>query len=121
VDTPLRTEYFRHLPGILTGLGIIGTFFGLIIGLSGFDPGTPEKVQESVNGLIRDVLYAFVGSLVAIVCAMIVTHLEKHWLRLCYERLETLTDRIDQLFDAGVGEEYLADLVVKLQEVVRVR
>ena len=26
VDTPLHTEYFRHLPGILTGLGIIGTF-----------------------------------------------------------------------------------------------
>ena len=24
VDTSLRTEYFKHLPGILTGLGIIG-------------------------------------------------------------------------------------------------
>jgi hypothetical protein len=39
VDTPLRTEYFRHLPGILTGLGIIGTFLGLMLGLSNFDPG----------------------------------------------------------------------------------
>jgi putative membrane protein len=116
VDTPLRTEYFRHLPGILTGIGIIGTFFGLIMGLSGFDPGTPEKVQESVNGLIRDVFFAFIGSLVAIVGAMIVTHLEKHWLRVCYERLEKLTDAIDQLFDAGVGEEYLADLVHSSQE-----
>jgi len=24
VDTPLKTEFFKHLPGILTGLGIIG-------------------------------------------------------------------------------------------------
>lgn len=112
----LRTEYFRHLPGILTGIGIIGTFFGLIMGLSGFDPGTPDKVQKSVNGLIRDVLYASIGSLAAIVGAMVVTHLEKHWLRLCYERLENLTDEIDRLFDAGVGEEYLADLVHSSQE-----
>jgi ABC-type transporter Mla subunit MlaD len=116
VDTPLRTEYFRHLPGILTGLGIIGTFLGLMVGLNEFDPGAPEKVQQSVSGLIHDVLFAFFGSLAAIVSAMIVTHLEKEWLRKCYERLEYLTDAIDRLFDAGVGEEYLADLVRTSQE-----
>jgi hypothetical protein len=30
VGTPLRTEFYKHLPGILTGIGIIGTFSGLI-------------------------------------------------------------------------------------------
>ena len=116
VDTPLRTEYFRHLPGILTGLGIIGTFLGLMLGLYEFDPGTPDKVQESVTGLLHDVLFAFVGSLTAIICAMVVTHLEKKWLRICYTHLEALTDAIDRLFDAGVGEEYLAELVRTSQE-----
>lgn len=111
VDTPLRAEYFRHLPGILTGLGIIGTFAGLMLGLYAFDPGTPEKVQQSVSGLLHDVLYAFSGSLSAIVCAMLVTHIEKKWLRICYEDLEKLTDTVDSLFNAGVGEEYLASLV----------
>lgn len=33
VDTPLATEFFKHLPGILTGIGIVGTFFGLMLGL----------------------------------------------------------------------------------------
>ena len=116
VDTPLRTEYFKHLPGILTGLGIIGTFLGLMIGLNQFDPGTPEQVQESVRGLLHDVLFAFVGSFTAIVGAMMVTHVEKKWLRLCYAHLETLSDAIDHLFDAGVGEEYLAELVKTSQE-----
>ncbi|MFS2023221.1 anti-phage ZorAB system protein ZorA [Massilia sp. CT11-137] len=116
VDTPLRTEYFRHLPGILTGLGIIGTFLGLMLGLYEFDPGAPEKVQQSVSGLLHDVLFAFVGSLTAIVCAMVVTHLEKKWLRICYAHLEELSDAIDRLFDAGVGEEYLAELVRTSQE-----
>ena len=116
VDTPLRTEYFRHLPGILTGLGIIGTFFGLMVGLGQFDPGAPEKVQQSVSGLIQDVLFAFVGSLTAIIFAMLITHLEKNDLRICYEELERLTDAIDRMFKAGVGEEYLADLVKASQE-----
>ncbi|MFD2365474.1 anti-phage ZorAB system protein ZorA [Pseudoduganella sp. GCM10020061] len=116
VDTPLHTEYFKHLPGILTGLGIIGTFFGLMLGLSEFDPGAPEKVQASVSGLIRDVFFAFIGSLASIACAMVVTHVEKDRLRICYEHLEKLTDAIDRLFDAGVGEEYLAELVRTSQE-----
>lgn len=115
VDTPLQTEYFRHLPGIMTGLGIIGTFFGLMMGLLQFDMA-PDMVQKSVTGLIKDVLYAFIGSVSAITCAMLVTHYEKKSLRICYERLEKLTDAIDGLFDAGVGEEYLADLVRHSQE-----
>jgi hypothetical protein len=37
VHSPLRTEFFKHLPGTLTGIGIIGTFTGLIIGLQAFN------------------------------------------------------------------------------------
>lgn len=36
VDTPLRADFFKHLPGILSGIGIIGTFVGLLSGLKGF-------------------------------------------------------------------------------------
>ena len=30
VDTQIDADFFRHLPGILTGIGIIGTFSGLV-------------------------------------------------------------------------------------------
>ena len=36
VDSRLRTEFVKHLPGIFTGLGIIGTFLGLLKGLEAF-------------------------------------------------------------------------------------
>ncbi|MFO1377181.1 MAG: hypothetical protein U1F14_09275 [Steroidobacteraceae bacterium] len=36
IDTPLRAEFFKHLPGIFTGIGIIGTFTGLLFGLHAF-------------------------------------------------------------------------------------
>jgi putative membrane protein len=116
VDTPLRTEYFKHLPGILTGLGIIGTFGGLMLGLYHFDVTDPSKVQESVSRLLKDVLFAFAGSMTAIIVAMVVTNSEKKHLRLCLSAVEELADQIDRLFDAGVSEEYLAQLVKHTQE-----
>lgn len=116
IETPLRTEYFKHLPGILTGIGIIGTFAGLMLGLYHFDPSDPAKVQESVTNLLQDVLYAFGGSMCSIVVAMVITHSEKENLRLCIAELEQLTDAIDRIFNAGVSEEYLADLVRHTQE-----
>ncbi len=111
VDTPLGTEFYKHLPGILTGVGIIGTFFGLMIGLHHFDPSSPEQVASSVDALLKDVLYAFLGSFAAIFASILVTFLEKYRLAVSYKQLEKLTEALDSLFDSGVGEEYLAELV----------
>lgn len=116
VDIPLNTEFFKHLPGILTGMGIIGTFYGLMIGLNHFDPSTPEQVASSVNNLLHDVLYAFLGSAVAIFASIVVTWLEKFSLAKCYKYLEKFTASIDKLYISGVGEEYLASLVKSSNE-----
>ncbi len=111
VDTPLATEFFKHLPGILTGIGIVGTFFGLMLGLQHFDPSTPDQVNSSVDKLLKDVLFAFLGSFLSILVSILVTITEKYRLGRCYKRLEALTEAVDHLFDSGVGEEYLAELV----------
>ncbi|EPM44374.1 hypothetical protein A249_42236 [Pseudomonas syringae pv. actinidiae ICMP 18804] len=111
VDTPLATEFFKHLPGILTGVGIVGTFFGLMLGLQHFDPSTPELVNASVDKLLKDVLFAFIGSVLSIMASIIVTVSEKWRLGRCYKHLESLNEAIDSLFGSGVGEEYLAALV----------
>ncbi|WP_336748391.1 type I Zorya anti-phage system protein ZorA1 [Pantoea vagans] len=116
VDIPLNTEFFKHLPGILTGVGIIGTFYGLMIGLNHFDPSTPEQVTSSVNNLLHDVLYAFLGSAVAIFASIVITWLEKLSLAKCYKYLEKFTASIDKLYISGVGEEYLASLVKSSNE-----
>ena len=117
VDTPIQSEFFKHLPGILTGIGIIGTFGGLLLGLSQFDPsGDPATVQKSLGLLLGGVRDAFIASGFAILVAMIVTAFEKHLLRSCYAGLEELTTALDSLFEAGVGEEYLEQLVASAHE-----
>jgi hypothetical protein len=112
VDSPLRTEYFKHLPGILTGLGIIGTFGGLIRGLEHFNVSlSPELVQAALGSLIRAVGHAFFVSAIAISLAMFLTWAEKITLSNCYRLVEDIQADIDNLFHTGVGEEYLERLV----------
>ena len=117
IDTHIKSEFFKHLAGILTGIGIIGTFAGLLVGLSQFDPsGDPASVQKSLGLLLGGVRDAFYASGFAILMAMVVTFSEKQLLRTCYASLENLTAALDGLFESGVGEEYLERLVASSQE-----
>lgn len=112
VDGPLKTEFYKHLPGILTGLGIIGTFLGLILGLQGFKVSTDAAIaQQSLENLLGSVGGAFVVSGTAIALAMLVTLIEKLTLNKRYSDLENFCALIDGLFDTGAGEEYLQRLV----------
>lgn len=112
VDTRLHTEFFKHLPGILTGLGIIGTFSGLILGLQGFQvTDDAQVVRNSLATLIQSVGGAFVVSGIAIALAMAATFAEKVVINRRYAQVERLCGLIDSLFDAGAGEEYLQRLV----------
>ncbi|MDC8783616.1 anti-phage ZorAB system protein ZorA [Roseateles koreensis] len=112
VDAPLRTEFYKHLPGILTGLGIIGTFSGLILGLQGFKVSDDAGVvRNSLETLITSVGGAFIVSGCAIALAMVVTTFEKLFVNWRYTEVEALCGLIDSLYDSGAGEEYLQRLV----------
>jgi len=117
VDIPLEVDFYKHLPGIITGVGIIATFIGLLFGLLAFDPGgNPEKVQDSLALLLTGVAEAFMASGLAIGAAMIITWREKSWLRRCYAQLQRLNTAIDNAFTPDEsGEEYLAKLLKSSQ------
>jgi hypothetical protein len=112
IDMRLHTEFFKNLPGILTGLGIIGTFSGLILGLQGFQVSDDAAtVRNSLQGLLQAVGGAFMVSAAAIALAMLVTFVEKIIVSRRQGDVERLVGLIDSLFDSGAGEEYLQRLV----------
>lgn len=105
-------EFFRHLPGILTGLGIIGTFTGLITGLEGFSPSEEAgEARQSLTILLSGVKEAFYLSAFAISCAVTITFLEKFSMAWAYKNVEKITHAIDSLYESGAGEDYLARMV----------
>lgn len=114
VDVPLHSEFYKHLPGILTGIGIIGTFAGLILGLQAFgqiDLGDADRARRGLGDLLATVGHAFIVSGAAITIAMGMTFIEKYIVNGIHTQIESLCGLIDSSFNAGAGEEYLQRLV----------
>jgi len=93
VDGPLFDDFWRHLPGILTGLGIIGTFGGLLHGLGDFKGRIATNTSDAVMGLgplLEAVMHAFMVSAAAIGCAMLVVFIS----RLLVARLNSKVEKL---------------------------
>lgn len=97
--TRLRLEFFRNLPGVFTGIGIIGTFSGLIMGLRTFKISQdPAVVQQSLERLLTGVWGAFLISAVAIALAIVVTVIEKIVMSMLSHWLDELVAQIDVIY-----------------------
>lgn len=110
VDSPLQSNFYKHIPGMLTGVGIIGTFTGLITGLVSFDVSNPERVQAELSQLVQTVGHAFWVSALAITLAMVFTWIEKSVLTGRYRQVEQLQQWLDTLFNPKGGAQYMERL-----------
>ena len=63
-------EHHRNFKGEIVGLGILGTFFGIFIGLQEFDP---RKIQESIPPLLDGLKTAFLTSIAGMGISMLLT------------------------------------------------
>ncbi|SKC69615.1 anti-phage ZorAB system protein ZorA [Paraburkholderia hospita] len=119
VDSYVGAEFFKHLPGILTGVGIIGTFFGILHGLALFTiSDNAQLVRQSLGGLLHSVSEAFLVSALAISMAMLITLFEKALLAKLYQKTEELVFELDARYTAGAGEQMLQDLLHSSKESV---
>lgn len=61
-------KFIRELPTLLTSLGILGTFVGIVVGLMHFDP---QNIDNSISSLLEGLKTAFVTSLVGMGSAIL--------------------------------------------------
>ena len=73
VDGYVHKRMLELVPDILTSLGILGTFVGLVWGLRSFQPSTYETMTSSVASLVDGIKVAFMtsiyGLLLSILCS----------------------------------------------------
>ncbi len=70
VDTVMHRNELNQVPGMLTGLGILGTFIGLSIGLERFNTGTTVQMTESIEPLMNGIKVAFHTSIFGMVFSL---------------------------------------------------
>ena len=66
-----HTQFGDVVPGLLTSLGILGTFIGLMRGLGGLDVSDAAKTMESIPAMIGGMTFAFGTSIVGIACSLV--------------------------------------------------
>ncbi len=59
------------VPSLLTSLGILGTFIGLMRGLSGLDMSDAAKTMDSIPQMIGGMTFAFMTSIAGISCSLL--------------------------------------------------
>ncbi|SPA40189.1 conserved hypothetical protein [Cupriavidus taiwanensis] len=127
VESRVHAEFFKHVPGIFTGLGIIGTFLGLIDGLHKFQVpaqavaaanqnSVAQQAQASLASLMHSVGEAFVISAAAIGAAMVVTFLEKLLLNSLNSKVDKIAQLLDQKFAATAPEKFLEQSAFHAEE-----
>jgi hypothetical protein len=71
IHEPGHSSYGEMIPGVLTTLGIIGSFYGIVKGLSTLDLTTTESMSLSIATLISGMRTAFNTSIVGAVLALV--------------------------------------------------
>ncbi|MCR5688314.1 MAG: MotA/TolQ/ExbB proton channel family protein [Lachnospiraceae bacterium] len=70
VDMIMHRNELNQVPGMLTGLGILGTFIGLSIGLEHFNTGTTAQMTASIEPLMNGIKVAFHTSIFGMVFSL---------------------------------------------------
>ena len=68
---PGHAPFGQMIPGVLTTLGIVGSFYGIVTGLSTLDLSTTETMSQSISVLISGMRTAFNTSIVGAVLALV--------------------------------------------------
>lgn len=68
----LHADRLNQIPGALSGLGMLGTFVGLTLGLSQFNfLGSSTKIAEGVDPLLSSIKVAFFTSILGLILSIV--------------------------------------------------
>ncbi len=70
IDKTMHRNQLNQVPGVMTGLGILGTFIGLSIGLQGFNTGSSQEITNSIAPLMNGIKVAFHTSIYGMIFSL---------------------------------------------------
>ena len=106
----LSSRLVLAIPSILTGLGVLGTFVGLQLGIGSLDLKNPGNLDKSIVPLIEGCAVAFSSSVWGVGASLLFSWWEKFWEGVALWRIHKLQNRIDSLFPRYVPEEAMSEL-----------
>lgn len=104
----INVPFYQNLSGICTGIGILGTFLGLTVGLATINTADNDALTKSVRNLLEGMNTAFITSVLGLLVAVFFTYFTPKLLKNLEQAVQDLANRIDQLFTIRTAESWLA-------------
>ena len=112
----MKGGLWSGLAGTFTGIGILGTFIGLTIGLAGVDTSSTGALSSSISGLLGGMSTAFVTSIFGIVSAIVFGVWHSQNMKRFGDAASRFTDALDQVFIRKSVEEILLEELAESRE-----
>jgi len=94
IDKPGHSQLAELIPSLLTSLGILGTFIGLMEGLTSVNFSDAQGTMDSIPLLLTGMRFAFATSVAGITCSL----LFNMFYRMCVGRACRALDSFDEAF-----------------------
>ena len=94
IDKPGHSQLAELIPSLLTSLGILGTFVGLMEGLTSVNFSDAQGTMDSIPLLLTGMRFAFATSVAGITCSL----LFNMFYRMCVGRACRALDSFDEAF-----------------------
>jgi len=101
-------------PGFLTAVGVIGTFLGLTLGLSGLNiagGADTSELTEGIQKMISGASVAFITSVWGVATSLVFNVFEKILERKIRNKIHELQNKIDSLYPRITAEQSLVQMV----------
>ena len=115
IDSLISKKMLDIIPDILTSLGILGTFIGLVVGLKDFEPSNYEAMTNSVSSLVDGIKVAFLTSIYGLSLSLVFSYAAKAAYGSLMEHFAAFMDRFHNTVSPSAEAE-TRNIMVNYQE-----
>lgn len=116
IDIPGKRKIAEIIPGVLTALGILGTFLGLLNGISGLNTQNIETMRNGINTLLNGMSLAFTTSIVGILSSIVWSWLDRKFYKSYIEMLNNFYIVFTEQFPIANSLNFLNEMVLYQKE-----
>lgn len=114
IDIPTKRKIAEIMPGTLIATGILGTFIGLVTGLSAMDLSSTKAIQASMEPFLAGIKVGFLASVLAIGSSLFWNVFDRMLLHRIAKSVSDFQVAFDQVFPEESLGSYLIEMI-KLQ------
>ena len=109
-------KLYSAIPGILLGIGLLGTFFGLYVALVQLNVSDANQLSESIKILINMAGVKFAASIWGLGLSIVFTSIDKFLEFNLDRKLELIQKQINEMFERETAEQNLDKILVENEQ-----